>query len=149
MDRVFLPVKWGSRSYLIPAERLQDFCDAIIRGDEPRDVPYGKFYVLGLDDRVSGTPQLPERWATYLRNNLVIGTIVEVAKEGRARIDLGSVDGIHVGSTLTVHWHNRRTNRQMRAGSVKEHSCEVQEINPSSQVGPVEAGWKVVAERKP
>jgi hypothetical protein len=37
IPRVFLPVKWDRRTYLIPREKLEEFCDAIIKGDEPRN----------------------------------------------------------------------------------------------------------------
>lgn len=147
MERVFLPLKWGRRSYLIPPENLQEFCDAIIRGDEPRNENAGHFYLLGLDDRVAGIPELPERWASYLRSNLLIGTIVEVVEGGRAKVDVGSADGIRVGSILVVQGRDLLS-RQLRAVSVNEGSCEVEEVYPGAAEKPVEPGWKVVTARE-
>lgn len=69
MERTFRPLRWGARSYLIPPQRMQEFCDSIIRGDEPRGEVAGRFYLLGNEDRVDGTPELPQEWAAYLREN--------------------------------------------------------------------------------
>ena len=71
VPRVFLPVNWNRRIYLIPPEKLQEFCDAIIRGEEPRDDGSGgRFYALGLESQVSGLPDLPGEWVGYLCTNL-------------------------------------------------------------------------------
>ncbi|MGE3822186.1 MAG: hypothetical protein AB7I30_22460 [Isosphaeraceae bacterium] len=147
LERVFLPLKWGRRSYLIPPERLQEFCDAIIRGDEPRNEPAGDFFLIGSDDQVAGTPELPERWANYLRDNLVIGTVIEVVERGRAKVDVGSAEGVQVGSILTVQGHDRRSGK-LRAVSVNDDSCEVEEVYPGEFEQPAELGWKVVMARE-
>jgi len=34
--------------------------------EEPRTEAAGQFYLLGLNDRVVGIPELPEQWTTYL-----------------------------------------------------------------------------------
>ena len=79
IPRVFIPVKWGRRTYLIPPEELEKFSEAIIKGDEPRNEgAAGEFYVVGLAESVGGVPELPEPWATFLRKNAIIGTVVEV-----------------------------------------------------------------------
>jgi len=148
MKRVLLPVKWGRRSYLIPADRLREFCDAIIGGDEPRNSPAGQFYLIGFDQRVDGIPELPERWANHLKDNLVIGTIVGVREGGRARLDVGSSEGLRVGSMLTVRGGNRFGSRKLRAISVREGSCEVKEAAPGDFKEPIEVGWEVVAARE-
>jgi hypothetical protein len=46
IPRVFLPVKWGRRTYFIPPEELEKFSEAIMKGDEPRhEHAHGDFYV--------------------------------------------------------------------------------------------------------
>jgi hypothetical protein len=148
LERVFLPLKWGRRTYLIPPERLEDFCDAIIQGSEPSNDSAERFYVLGLELPVTGTPELPEQWATYLRKNLVIGTIVEVKEDGRAKIDAGSTEGIRVGTILTVQGRDVRGSRQLTIISVSRNSCVVEEVYPGESKKPLEEGWKVVTARE-
>jgi hypothetical protein len=46
--RVFRPVAWDCRTYLIPVEKFPDLIEAIVEADEPRIGP-GKFYVKNLD----------------------------------------------------------------------------------------------------
>ncbi len=76
-SRVFLPVKWDRRTYLIPPEKLEQFCDEIIKGVEPRGADsLGDFYVLGVENRVSGVPDLPKECADYLRTRLLVGRVV-------------------------------------------------------------------------
>jgi len=147
MARVFAPLKWGRRTYLIPPESLQEFCDAIIAGDEPRENAHGRFYALGLDGRADGVPDLPSPWAAYLRENLVIGTIVEV-KGGRVKVDVGSSDGLRVDGVLTVQGRGR-ARRKLRVAAVDEHSCQAEEGDPGEFKNPLEVGWKVVAAREP
>lgn len=67
LERTVRPIRWGGRCYLIPPGRMQEFCDSIIRGDEPRKDVAGRFYLFGDEDRVDGTPELPEGWTAYLR----------------------------------------------------------------------------------
>lgn len=149
LERVFLPVRWGRRTYLVPPQRLAEFCDAIVQGDEPRNQSAsGKFYAKRLIHRVEGTPDLPERWAAYLRSKLVLGTIVDVMKNGRARVNVGSKDGISVESILAVQGRDHFTSHNLRVISVNQGSCEAEEPYPGEYEKPLEVGWKVVAEKQ-
>ncbi len=147
MERVFLPLKWGHRTYLIVPARLEEFCDAIIRGDEPRSDYHGEFYLLGLDEPVAGVPELPEPWAAYLRENLVIGTIVDVMDDGRAKLDVGSADGVHPESDLRVQGRSDPT-WQLKLVAVNERSCLIEKVYAGDAKEPLKPGWKVVAARE-
>ena len=147
MERAFLSIKWGGRSYLIPPEKLLEFCDAIIQGDEPRDRLAGHYYLLGLDERVTGIPELPERWDNYLRDNLLMGTIVEGTERGRAKADIGAQNGVEVGSILSVLGHTHPT-RKLKAVVVSDHSCELEDVDPHAFKKPVESGCGVVMVRE-
>jgi hypothetical protein len=146
MARIFRPVNWDCRTYLIPVEKFPDLIEAIVIGDEPRIGP-GKFYVRGLDQPVTGIPDLPQAWAQRLRNRLVIGTVVEMLAGGRARIDRGTADGIVAGSELTVQGRDRFSNRKLKVVGVDERSCTVQHFYHKEFHVPLEVGWKVVAPR--
>src|SRR5262249_24346485 len=85
----------------------------------------------------------------YLRKKLVIGTIVEVTGEHRARIGVGSAEGLCVGTTLAIQeiyeWHPVR---RLRVLAVTGQSCVAEEIDPSDSDPPIKVGWTVVAVRE-
>ncbi len=60
-DTPFLPVRWGERQYLIPANRIFDFANQIHRGNEPRTSSFGDVYLRegDWDKPVTGEPDLP------------------------------------------------------------------------------------------
>jgi hypothetical protein len=152
MERTFLPIRWGRRSYLIPTGEIQKFCDAIVRGDEPRFEIRGRFYLLGDEAPVSGVPELPEEWAAYLRENLVIGAITDVTATGRARADVGSEDGVRVGSILTARRREGlvdSSEREFRTVLVNTNSCEIEPLYPEPRKRPIEPGWELIAKREP
>src|SRR5262245_25906287 len=46
----FVPVAWGERRYLIPPEKLVEFCAAVQGGSEPRAHPQGRFLLRRGDE---------------------------------------------------------------------------------------------------
>lgn len=147
-ERTLVPIRWGTRCYLVPPERMQDFCDAIVDGDEPRDAGQGRFS-LDRVDHVDGVPDLPEPWAGYVRKDLVIGTIVEVMEGGQVQVDLGSADGIQEGSVLAVQGRGRYSPRYVKVTTAQEHSSVVAEPSRRLSDPPLEVGRKVVMLRGP
>ncbi len=147
MARVFRPVNWDCRTYLIPPEKFPQFIEAIVKADDPRIGP-GKFYVKNLDQPVTGVPELPPEWAATLRNRLMLGTVVEMLAGGRARIDRGSAEGIIAGSELTVQGLDRFSiSRKVKVVAVEQRSCTVQHFYHKEFQVPLELGCKVVAPR--
>jgi hypothetical protein len=154
--RVFQLVRWGPRVYLIGPEEMETFCQAIAAGEEPRKEVQGAFY-LGWDlnlsgdlPRVDGLPELHARWASYLRDRVHIGTIVEVKGDHHLRIDLGAVEGIHVDDLLGVQGCGTRfMPLKLQVNSVDKNSCVTKEIYPGIAGDVLQPGWKVVAARKP
>ena len=145
--RVFQPVNWDCRTYLIPAQQFPELIEAIVTGDEPRIGP-GKFYVKNLDQPVTGVPELPPEWAERLRDRVVIGTVVKMLDGGRARIDRGSADGIVPGTKLTIQRRERyHDNRKLTILAVEPRSCTVQHFCHNEFDVPLELGCKVLAER--
>jgi hypothetical protein len=63
------PVRWGERHYLIPADKLVDFVNAVNRNREPRFGSYGIFPLRRGDERkpVGGLPALPADYARLIR----------------------------------------------------------------------------------
>jgi hypothetical protein len=149
IPRVFLPVTWGRRTYLIPPEELESFTDAIIKGDEPRNEGAGgHFYVAGLAEAVGGVPELPEPWATFLRKSAVIGTVVEVRERGRVKVDVGSADGMSAECIITVQGREHGSTRHLRIVAVNERTSLAEQVYPGASEKPLAVGDCVVVARE-
>ncbi len=149
IPRLFLPVKWGRRTYLIPPEELEQFSDAIIKGDEPRNEgARGHFYVVGLAEPVGGVPELPEPWATFLRKNAVIGTVVEVRERGRVKVDVGSADGVSAESIITIQGREHLLTRHLRIVAVNERTSLAEDVYPDEREKPLAVGDNIVVAKE-
>ncbi len=56
----YLPIRWGDRRYIIPANAAIEFCDDIREGWEPRDDMIGHYYLS------EGDLEKPTRWSPIL-----------------------------------------------------------------------------------
>ena len=148
IERVFLPIRWGQRRYLIPPEKMQKFCDEIIAGAEPRNEYAGHFYLRFPSARADGIPDLPEKWASYLRERLIVGKIVAVEKS-RVRIDLGAKDGLREGDILNVQGRDQFRCRKLQVATVEEDISTSVDMDHDSREfeHPSEVGRGVVIEK--
>jgi hypothetical protein len=147
MDRVFLSVRWQDRRYLIQPERMEEFCDAIILGDEPRNDVGGKFYLRYPASKVDGIPELPIQWADYFEQHLVVGKIVELMDDGRVRINVGKTRGIVPESVLAVQGRNVYDPRRLVVVSIEDESCIAVDPNPERSKSPLEVGLHLVTQK--
>ena len=135
---------------------METFCAAVKSGEEPRKEFQGAFYVgfdqtlTGDPPRTDGLPELPGKWAGYLRDRVQIGTIDEVLWNNRLRINLGTRQGIHAGDLLAVQGRGRRFSPlKFHVIEVNETACVAAQIDPGIDLGTyLKPGWKVVAARK-
>jgi hypothetical protein len=146
MPREYVPIRWGSRSYLIPPEKMEEFCEAIIKGDEPEDGRGGAFYLAGEGRPVDGVPTLPEPWAAYLRKNLVLGKIVEATRDDFVTISLGSTQGIQIGDIVAVRAADGSRTKLVQVSSVADETC-IAEDEPRPGEARIEVGDIVTARR--
>ncbi len=144
LERVYQSIRWQERFYLIPPERMQDFCDAIIDGDEPRDEGSGKFYLRSPRGQVLGVPELPQQWADYLKQHLVLGKIVGIIDADRARVDVGKTSGIQPATVLVVRGRDRYGPQRLFVESVEDDQCIVGLPDYTSSEIPLELGLSVV-----
>jgi hypothetical protein len=112
-----VPISWGSRHYLIPADDIVGFCNNVNEGREPRNGSHG-FYLLREEDEVkavSGLPNVPREYESYLLAKPIEATIIAVGKhttrpsladwnfkDTPVTIDAGSQHGLRVGMELFV-----------------------------------------------
>jgi hypothetical protein len=111
----YRPVRWGDRIYLISDEQMINFCNMVNLGVEPRRRGYGKEFIritpteksrkgeegpkLG---EIQGRPRVPARWDKHLLEHPLEGKILEGFEDHRAKLDLGSDDGLREGMELLV-----------------------------------------------
>ncbi len=82
----FYWIRWGERSYLVATDKVQDFCNSINGGFEPRDGEHGRF-LLKEGDRskaASGKPLFPRGIRDCVLDKPIGGQILAVSK-GRLR----------------------------------------------------------------
>jgi hypothetical protein len=147
LERVFEPVRWQERCYLIAPERMHEFCDAIIEGDEPRNAGTGMYYLGSPCLQVSGVPELPQQWADYLSQQLVLGKIAGIIDGDRVRVDVGKTSGIQRDTVLVVQGRDRYGPQRLLVESVEDEYCIVRLPKYRSSEIPLELGLSVVARR--
>jgi hypothetical protein len=99
-----VPVSWGARRYLVPANRIIDICNSYNSG---RSHMYGIFPLLGGGlreeewDRPDGVPALPARYRAWLLEQPIS---VHVTATGEPKVLDAWSDGTHVvyGNTALV-----------------------------------------------
>ena len=78
----FVPIAWGDRKYLVPADDIVGFCNAVNDGFQSRKGMHG-FYLLRRGDEekeVKGFPAVPEEFKPYLLAHPIDAEIVGVGK---------------------------------------------------------------------
>jgi hypothetical protein len=112
-----VPIAWGDRKYLVPADGIVGFCNAVNDGSESRKGPHG-FYLLRRGDEekeVKGFPPVPEKFRPYLLASPIDAEIVGVGKfttrpsvcdwkfrDTPVTLNRGKKQGLLVGMTLHV-----------------------------------------------
>ena len=113
----FVPISWGQRRYLVPADDVVGFCNNVNEGREPRTGVHG-FYLLRRGDEtkdVTGLPSVPAKYRPYLLEKSIEATIIAVGaftirpsrgdwkfKDAPVPLDAGSSQGLRSGMELAV-----------------------------------------------
>ena len=123
----FFIVPWDSRLYLIPTNKIIDFCCEINDGGEPRKARYGFYYVRENDweKPVTGKPAVPAEWAKFLLSSPVRAKITELIGQQEAWIDAGSKQGLLEGMVLTAHNRENLMFSRVRIQSVEKNRCRI------------------------
>jgi hypothetical protein len=112
-----IPVSWESRHYLVPANDVVGFCNAVNHGLEPRAVAYGSYLLRRGDEKneATGVPNVPEQYRAYLLARPIEAVITAVGhyttrpsittskfKHTPVTLNAGSKSGLLVGMELVV-----------------------------------------------
>ncbi len=161
LSRTFVPIRWGGRHYLVPEDRLVDFCNAVNSKTEPRAQRHGLFFLRRGDEdiEVSGLPKMPEGYRHCLLERPIEATLTEIMDRKisetdwgtevltlRANIDKGSTDGVFEGMSLNPKGHVLSI--AMTVASVSEHRAviEVQRYYFEDRPTPA-VGWRLTTLR--
>ena len=77
----FTPIPWGERMYLVAADKILDFCNAVNSGDISRLSVSGRRFFLREGDenkKVHCKPEVPEAFQKYLLDEPVEAAIVSL-----------------------------------------------------------------------
>ena len=126
----FLPVNWGSRTYLLAENELTDFCNSINQKTEPRTKPDGEFCLRGGDwsHDVTGLPTLPKQLSSLVLPKPLHAEVIEVAADRTGKLNVGEKDGVRPGMILETG-QNRRYPCSVRVVAVEKDTCTIREVN--------------------
>lgn len=157
LSPAFLPVKWGERMYLIPADEVAEFCNAINYGDEPRRSARGSFLLREGDHekKAEGTPALPEKYRPYLLIQPIESRIVKIGETSLrpSRVDWNFKDTVVVLNAGKKHgvfkgmkFHVHRPEDKFESAivvSVAEDSCEAVMTQIGEEDSLPKTGWEL------
>ncbi len=108
-----IPIVWGERHYLIPADKVVKFANAINAGFEPSESRSRRFLLREGDElkAVLGQPNLPSLYSEYLLKQPIKAEISSIEKsrlEDDTRIttvtlNVGSAQGVKQGMEFYVY----------------------------------------------
>jgi hypothetical protein len=108
-----VPIKWDDRIYLIYSGNVNEFCNAVNLGIEPRKTlssePYiGAFYLRDGDETkpVTGFPKVSDELISFFLNKPVDATITKVDLDSKIKtafINKGNNNKLKVGMRLVIN----------------------------------------------
>ena len=152
-----IPISWGSRVYLIPANDVAGFCNAINQGQEPRNRGHGSYLLRRGDENksVTGFPKVPEEYRDYLLVKPMEARIIAVApyttrpsvndwkfKDTPVTLDAGARQGLRVGMELIVT-EPRNSVESVRVTKVEETRSEAVMIQIGEEAPGPKVGWQL------
>jgi len=153
----FVPVSWGPRRYLIPADDVIGFCNSVNEGRESRNSSHGSYFLRRGDGKmqVTGFPKVPEEYREYLLAKPVGATIIAVGtyttrpsivqwkfKDTPVTIDAGTRQGLRVGMELVVT-KPRDIVESVRITKVEESRSEAVMVQAGEEEPGPKVGWRL------
>lgn len=103
-----IPVRWGSRQYLIAPDEIVGFCNAVNDGTEPRDDIHGLHLLRRGDEAktATGFPTVPDEFKDYLLARPIEAEIIKVEawtdEKTIIMLNRGKTHGLRPGMELHV-----------------------------------------------
>ncbi|HEX5012142.1 MAG TPA: hypothetical protein VFY71_17280 [Planctomycetota bacterium] len=152
-----VPMAWGERQYLVPADDVIGFCNEVNQGNEPRANAHGRYLLRQGDEgrHVTGWPDVPAEYRDCLLAQPVTATVMAVGEpstrpslttfnflEFPMSIDAGRQQGLRPGMELYVT-EPARTVERVRLGTVEDQRAEGVMIQTDDHPRPPQVGWKL------
>jgi hypothetical protein len=153
----FVPVSWNSRHYLVPADDVVGFCNAVNLGGEPRMNVYGSYLLRDGDEKKSaaGFPELPVQYRPYLLEKPIEAAILKVGpftlrpsistwkfKDTPVTLDAGTNKGLLVGMELVVTQPPHIVKSVRLTHVQADHSEGIMDQAGEEEPGP-KVGWRL------
>ncbi len=152
-----IPISWGARHYLIPANEMIQFFNQIREGREPRHKERGHFLLRRGDETnlVEGLPEVPPEFRAYLPPKPIEARIAATGVSSKRPITEGSKDffrdtpvsldaGIKEGLRPGMELWARKpghTEDFVRVTSVEESRANGILTQLNEDAPPAEVGW--------
>lgn len=155
-----IPVSWGGRHYLIPADDLVGFCNCVNEGLEPRNDSHGLYLLRREDEKkpVTGLPIVPAEFEPCLLAKPIEATIIAVGrhmtrpslgdwkfKDTPVTIDAGKQQGLRLGMELFVT-NPSNTVESVKITKVDETRCEAVMVQVGEDEPGPKTGWRLSTE---
>jgi len=143
-DELF-PVAWGERVYLVPANDLIGFTNAVNSGAEPiTNFSHGRYLLRegDVDREVAGKPQMPEGFGNLVLDQPVEGRVVQAKKKGHWRIGAGKKQGLQPGMELCAVSPDQRSCVRLRVVKVDTATAIVEELRAEDRREVSLLDWK-------
>jgi hypothetical protein len=149
-----IPIVWGERHYLVPADEVVDFANAINAGSEPRKSLWGEALLKRGDETktAQGRPSIPPKYSEYLLDYPIeakISSIKSSSLEDSRRVtsfvlDVGSAQHVKVGMEFYVYAPPQYFG-SARITRVENNSSEAEMVDyfATKDPGPPSPGWKL------
>lgn len=113
MNIRYIPVKWGTRHFLIDENEMPGFCVMLSKLDPHlmKQLKTDEYYRHGLDYikiqkpeniSISGKPLIPARYIDFYENGPIVVKVVKVSDVRHAVINKGSADKVKPGMLLSL-----------------------------------------------
>lgn len=145
-------VRWGPRHYLIPADEMVRFCNAVNDGTEPRDDIHG-FHLLRRGDEAktaTGFPTVPDEFKDYVLAHPVEAEIVAIGERTGDKtiviLNRGKQHGLLPGMELHVFDPDEQVD-SATVTKVENSRSEAMMARPLGDEPPPRIGWKLSTRR--
>lgn len=145
----YILIPWGEERYLVPEEKMMEFCEQFNCGWYPRFFRQGERWT-----KLVGLPEVPEEYRKYLLNEAFDAEILSVGEPSEnafpVTLNWGSRDGLYAGMKLRVTLSDHITRfewNSLEITAVTETQAEGIFRKHTQTPWPKE-GWRISAPRE-
>ncbi|HJT34141.1 MAG TPA: hypothetical protein VJ783_18990 [Pirellulales bacterium] len=147
-----IAVGWGPRQYLIPADEMVRFCNAVNDGSEPRAEIHGLYLLRHGDEEkaVTGIPVVPDEFKDYLLARPIEAEIIDLGERTDDMTIVVLNRGKQHGLRPQMELHVFDPDEQVDSATltkVENSRSEAMMARPLGDEPPPRIGWKLSTRR--